>query len=134
MKLRRRECWRRKMYLILCFRSEGVNEALAPGTPRVIWVVLTLINIQLSPDSALQCVLKGVSMVVSFSDSFCLHTHTHTYTEWNSFQSAETLHYLQSNAMETLGLAFLTSCDQSFETQSQTILNLFDGSVLTVST
>jgi len=59
MKLRRRECWRRKMCLILCFRSEGANEALAPGTPRVIWVGLTLINIYLLPDSAVQCVLQG---------------------------------------------------------------------------
>lgn len=102
MKLSRRECWRRKMYLILCFRSEGVNEALAPDSPRVIWVGLTLINLYLSPDSALQCLLRGVSVVVSFSHSCCSHTHA----ERNSFQSAETLHYLWRNTMETLGLAF----------------------------
>ncbi len=98
MKLRWRECWRRKMYLILCFRSEGVNEALAPDSQRVIWGGLTLINPKLSPDSALQCVLQGsfrgglfLSLILS------THTHTHTHTEWNSFKSAETLHYLWRN-------------------------------------
>ncbi len=86
MKLRRRECWRRKMYLILCFRSEGVNEALAPDSQRVIWGGLTLINPKLSPDSALQCVLQGsfrgglfLSLILS------MHTHTHTHTHWVEF-------------------------------------------------
>lgn len=79
MKLRRRECWRRKMYLILCFRSEEVNEALSPDSPRVIWVGLTLINLKLSPDSALQCVLQGGFRGGLFL-SLILSTHTHTHT------------------------------------------------------
>lgn len=34
----------KKDVLDIMFQVRGVNEALAPGTPRVIWVGLTLIN------------------------------------------------------------------------------------------